>query len=115
MRHSIGLFSLLLGSLALARPDPAASTFNSKRQDKGGKYAPKTPPLTTPWTDKVGTNPWPEHPRPQLERTAWQNLNGIWKYGTAESGDAVQAPPALDTLTQEILIPSCIESALSGK
>lgn len=113
MRHSIGLLSLLLGSLALARPDPAA--FSSRRQSEGGKYKPKTPPLTTPWTDKVGTNPWPEHPRPQLERTGWRNLNGIWKYKNAKSGDDIKDPPAPDTLSQEVLIPSCVESGLSGE
>jgi hypothetical protein len=25
--------------------------------------------------------PLPEHPRPDFEREAWANLNGIWKFG----------------------------------
>jgi len=30
-------------------------------------FVPKTPPLTTPWTNQVSlTNPLPEYPRPQL-------------------------------------------------
>jgi hypothetical protein len=79
------------------------------------KYAPKVPPLTTPWTDKVGTNPWPEYPRPLLQRSQWKNLNGIWKYQDAANLDAVQSPPFGKELEQEVLIPSCLESGLSGR
>lgn len=80
-----------------------------------GSYAVKTPPLDTPWTYKVGTNPWPEYPRPQLERSEWKNLNGIWRYQNASGMDAVDNPPFNQTLAQEVLIPSCLESGLSGK
>jgi hypothetical protein len=76
-------------------------------------YSVKTPPLDTPWTKKVGIHPWPEYPRPQLRRDSWKNLNGIWTYqpGTGD-GDADNPPSG--SLAQEVLIPSCIESALSG-
>ncbi|OQN97822.1 hypothetical protein B0A48_16132 [Cryoendolithus antarcticus] len=79
-----------------------------------GAYSVKTPPLDTPWTYSVGTNPWPEYPRPQLERSQWQNLNGIWQYRNATGTDAVNNPPFNQTLGQEVLIPSCLESGLSG-
>lgn len=76
-------------------------------------YQLQTPPLDTPWTDQVGLNPWPEHPRPQLKRDDWVTLNGIWTYQGAgnatEPGDVPCAP-----LQYETLIPSCIESAISG-
>ncbi|PLN81896.1 putative hydrolase [Aspergillus taichungensis] len=78
------------------------------------KYAVKTPPLDTPWTEKVGTNPWTEYPRPQLERSQWQNLNGIWQYQGASSIDAVEQPPFGQPLENEVLVPSCLESGLSG-
>lgn len=94
MRLAIGL----LGSLL-------ASAF---------AYEVKTPPLDTDWTYKVGTNPWPEYPRPQLQRTPWRNLNGIWKYRRAESKDELATPPPADSLTEDVLIPSCLESGLSG-
>ncbi|AEO65527.1 glycoside hydrolase family 2 protein [Thermothielavioides terrestris NRRL 8126] len=71
------------------------------------------PPLDTPWTSKVGTNPWPQYPRPQLRRDAWQSLNGIWTYQPAQGAGDVANPPALP-LSQEVLIPSCIESGISG-
>lgn len=77
-------------------------------------YEVKTPPLDTDWTYKVGTSPWPEYPRPQLVRDRWQNLNGVWSYRNAESHDEVDRPPTGD-LGQGVLIPSCLESGLSGE
>ncbi|KUJ08553.1 putative hydrolase [Mollisia scopiformis] len=77
-------------------------------------YSVKTPPLTTNWTYEVGTNPWPEYPRPQLQRSQWQNLNGIWRYENAASLNATEDPPFGQTLENEVLVPSCLESALSG-
>lgn len=79
------------------------------------KYAVQTPPLTTNWTYTVGTNPWPEYPRPQLQRSEWQNLNGIWQYQNASSLDASLSAPFGQVLQNEILVPSCVESGLSGK
>lgn len=77
-------------------------------------YEVQTPPLDTEWTYKVGTDPWPEHPRPQLKREAWKSLNGIWTYQSAGGGDDVDSPPESGELKHEVLIPSCIESGLSG-
>lgn len=99
----------------------AATSAASPRQDVlprqagGAKYSLKQPPLTTPWTDKVGTDPWPEYPRPQLQRPQWQNLNGVWGYQNASGLNAVQSPPFGQQLGQEVLVPSCLESGLSGR
>lgn len=76
-------------------------------------YEVQTPPLDTDWTYKVGRNPWPEHPRPQLRRDAWQNLNGIWTYQAALNASDINDPPG-GLLEREVLVPSCIESGLSG-
>lgn len=78
-------------------------------------YTVKEPPLTTDWTYRVGTNPWPEYPRPQLQRAEWRNLNGVWKYQNSSSLDAVHSPPFGHILQHEVLVPSCLESGLSGK
>ncbi|KAF5651934.1 beta-galactosidase [Fusarium sp. NRRL 25303] len=75
------------------------------------KYEVQKPPLDTDWTYKVGTNPWPEHPRPQLKRDAWKSLNGIWTW--RGHGD-LSNPPKAGPLDREVLVPACIESALSG-
>ncbi|KAI8624967.1 glycoside hydrolase family 2 protein [Xylariaceae sp. FL1651] len=70
-------------------------------------YKVKTPPLDTDWTYKVGTNPWPEYPRPQLQRSQWQSLNGVWQWGNGSS-------PSGYPTGSDVLVPSCIESGLSG-
>lgn len=77
-------------------------------------YEVQTPPLTTDWTYNVGTDPWPEYPRPQLRRDAWQSLNGLWTWRAAEADGDVDSPPTSGPLDREVLIPSCIESGLSG-
>ncbi|NGY60143.1 beta-galactosidase [Lentzea sp. NEAU-D13] len=76
------------------------------------EWVPKTPPLTTPWTDQVSpTNALPEYPRPQLVRTEWQNLNGVWEFAGAPN---LTNPPFGRPLAEGVLVPYPIESALSG-
>lgn len=74
-----------------------------------------TPLLDTPWTKHVNTksNPWPEYPRPLLRRESWQTLNGIWTYQAASGDEGLITPPYFP-LAEEVRIPFCIESALSG-
>lgn len=67
--------------------------------------------MTTPWTNKVDRNaPWPEYPRPQLQRDTWINLNGPWDYAVRPR--EAQASPA--AYEGKILVPFPIESDLSG-
>ena len=56
-------------------------------------------------------NDYPSYPRPQLTRTAWENLNGVWQFAPAVRG---AAPPIGTDLPQRILVPFPMESALSG-
>lgn len=77
----------------------------------GDNWQPPTGPLLTRWAKLVGPdNALPEYPRPQLVRQTWQNLNGLWDY--AVTGKAVERIPA--TFDGKILVPYCIESAVSG-
>jgi hypothetical protein len=73
----------------------------------------KQPPLTTPWTALVDTNnPLPEYPRPQMVRSNWLNLDGVWQF---EPGITNSDPvPTNQTLSAEILVPYPMESAISG-
>jgi hypothetical protein len=96
LQLAVWVFALLLASTNAAEP-----------------YKLMPPPLDTPWTDKVGTNPWPQYPRPQLRRDGWKSLNGIWTYQAATDPDDIAVKPTLP-LRQEVLIPSCIESGISG-
>lgn len=104
----------LLVATSLAHPGGGARK-DAAIKARSTKYALKQPPLTTPWTDKVGTDPWPEYPRPQMQRSAWQNLNGVWQYRNASGLSEVSNPPFGQDLGQEVLVPSCLESGLSGK
>lgn len=104
----------LLAATSLARPGNAGQN-DAAIQARSAQYAPKQPPLDTPWTSKVGTNPWPEYPRPQMQRTQWQNLNGVWQYQNASSMNDLSNPPFGQDLGQSVLVPSCLESGLSGK
>ena len=67
-------------------------------------------PIQTRWAKQVSpSNALPEYPRPQMARSRWVNLNGLWDYAIAPR-DA--APPA--QYTGKILVPYPLESALSG-
>ena len=72
-------------------------------------WAPAGDHIRTRWAEQVDpSNPLPEYPRPQLERAAWQSLNGLWDYAIGpKEGDQ----PAAEG---KILVPFAVESALSG-
>ncbi|WP_186458797.1 glycoside hydrolase family 2 protein [Mucilaginibacter achroorhodeus] len=53
----------------------------------------------------------PEYPRPQLQRTEWMNLNGIWQY---KPGTWQNEPYPKNDLGKRILVPFPVEAALSG-
>lgn len=59
--------------------------------------------------------PRPEHPRPDRFREHWMNLNGRWecRFDPGQSGQAQQWFTDVP-YDQEILVPFCIESDLSG-
>ena len=72
----------------------------------------KQAPLMTPWAYLVDTNaPLPEYPRPQMVRSNWMNLNGIWQFEPTVTNSAV---PIGQTLSNQILVPYPMESAISG-
>jgi hypothetical protein len=101
----------LLAATALATGSQQAT---AGPQDPAAKAESQvaTPPLSTPWTDDVSpTNALPEYPRPQLTRSKWQNLNGLWEFAPAATDEA---PPIGKTLAEQVLVPYPIESALSG-
>lgn len=114
MHLAQGLAFSLLAATGLALPGQES---NNKRVHSvsTADYALKGPPLTTPWTGKVGTEPWPDYPRPQMQRSEWRNLNGVWQYQNASSLQAIQNPPFGQNLAQSVLVPSCLESGLSGR
>lgn len=73
----------------------------------------KQAPLMTQWASQVNpSNPLPEYPRPQMVRSNWLNLNGIWQF---QAGVTNTDPvPTNQTLSSQILVPYPMESAISG-
>ena len=75
-----------------------------------GQWKPAGDLIKTDWASKVDPNKvLPEYPRPLMERTTWQNLNGLWDYAILPVG---QAEPA--KFDGKILVPFAVESSLSG-
>ena len=74
-------------------------------------WHPADGPLLTGWTKEVT----PEHvlseyPRPTLVRPLWQCLNGLWDYAITPLAQTRRP----DAYAGRIMVPFCIESALSG-
>lgn len=73
-------------------------------------WHPASMQLSTPWSSEVSPeNALPEYPRPQMVRSEWVNLNGLWDYVITDSTS--YRPNNFDG---KILVPYPIESALSG-
>lgn len=77
------------------------------------------PKLPTQWTKAAmeSTSPFPEYPRPQLERKEWMSLNGKWDYmGGKDVANALNPvrPVSFGDKAEKILVPYCPESVLSG-
>jgi hypothetical protein len=57
--------------------------------------------------------PRPEHPNPQFQRDAWQNLNGTWDFWEGDAADE-KAMAERSEFPDKIVVPFCRESKLSG-
>jgi beta-galactosidase/beta-glucuronidase len=96
-------FAGLLALAVLLATRPSARAAQAAWQPAAG-------PLQTRWAKDVSPDHvLPEYPRPQLVRSEWRNLNGLWDYAIRPRDEA--QPAALDG---KILVPFPIESALSG-
>lgn len=66
-------------------------------------------PIVTKWAKDVDPlKPWLLYPRPDMVRTDWMDLNGLWNYAITPKG----VKP--DKWEGTILVPYPVESALSG-
>lgn len=74
--------------------------------------------MTTRWTEAAMkmTTPFPDYPRPQLQRDNWMNLNGKWDYvGGKNVTDVITAKEAPSfTNAEKITVPYPPESYVSG-
>src|SRR6186713_2255870 len=60
--------------------------------------------------------PLPEHPRPDFERAAWQNLNGVWQFefDSLDQGLTKKWNDGKTAFTHQIAVPFPWGSVLSG-
>lgn len=65
-------------------------------------------------TDPSEPTPRPEHPRPQLVRADWRNLNGAWEFEADPSDDGLACGLLDRPLAESITVPFCPESVASG-
>ena len=78
----------------------------------GQTWSMKKAKLMTAFASTIDTaNVRGEHPRPQMARSQWLNLNGIWQFQPANS--LTETLPA-GKLSSKILVPFPVESAISG-
>ena len=93
MKSKLVVFILLTATLSLS-----------------AQWKPAGDRLKTRWASQIDVNNvLPEYPRPIMERSQWQNLNGLWNYAILPVGK--QNPTSFDG---KILVPFAIESSLSG-
>ena len=66
--------------------------------------------IMTRWANEIDPeNPLPKYPRPQLKRTDWLNLNGLWDYAILPKEENY-----VKSFEGKILVPFAVESSLSG-
>ena len=72
-------------------------------------WAPVGDNIKTSWAETVDPAcPLPEYPRPQMVRSEWLNLNGLWNYGVTDGQTSTFEAEG------KILVPFAVESSLSG-
>ena len=89
--------TLLSGAVVACKSEPAST------------WAPVTGRIMTRWAKEVSpTNALPDYPRPQMVRTDWKNLNGLWDYAIRQG----TGPTRILRRPDPGSLP--VESALSG-
>ncbi len=74
------------------------------------QWSPAGDRIRTPWAEEVSPkNSHPEYPRPQMVRSEWQSLNGLWDYAITPKSE-----PRPAEFDGKILVPFAVESSLSG-
>ena len=74
------------------------------------EYKPVEGKIMTRWAGHINPEKvLPEYPRPQMVRSDWCNLNGLWDYAIVDKNQ-----PMPGQFQGKILVPFAAESALSG-
>lgn len=74
-----------------------------------GDWAPAGDGIKTRWATQVNPSaPHSEYPRPQMVRSEWMSLNGLWDYAITPQDASYSGAEG------SILVPFAVESSLSG-
>ena len=110
MKHS---FSPIVALWSLAALWIAVVPRAQAQTQAAAAWHPVSGHIMTRWAANVDPgNVLPEYPRPQLVRSRWQNLNGLWQFAVV--ADSAAPPPFGRDLPEHILVPFAMESSLSG-
>src|SRR5689334_14144424 len=110
MKHS---FSPIVSLSSLAAWWIAVVPGAHAQTQAGAAWHPVSGHIMTRWAANVDPgNVLPEYPRPQLVRSRWENLNGLWQFAVVS--DSASPPPFGRDLSERILVPFAMESSLSG-
>jgi beta-galactosidase/beta-glucuronidase len=78
--------------------------------EAASEYKPVRGKIMTRWAGHINPEKvLPEYPRPQMVRSDWLNLNGLWDYAIVD-----KTQPMPGQFQGKILVPFAAESALSG-
>ena len=85
-------------------------------QNEAYVWTPAGDHIRTEWAETIDPSAvLQEYPRPQMVRSDWKNLNGLWDYAIIAPENDPQGTACLTEASQgKILVPFCVESALSG-
>ncbi len=102
---------LTAGAMAVAALMMIATTVRAQPSSPASSWKPVEAHLLSRFAKDVSpVRALPDYPRPQLVRSEWLNLNGLWQYAI-QPKDAARPGASFDG---EILVPFAPESALSG-
>ena len=99
--------------LALSVSFISAQNQKINNSSKNKIWLPVGDKIKTQWASKLTPhNVWSEYPRPQMVRSNWKNLNGLWDYAILHRMPRERVIPI--KYKDKILVPFAIESSLSG-
>ena len=82
----------------------------SQQTKTSNVYQRKEVTIPTRWSSQITLSKvLPEYPRPQLVRSNWTNLNGLWDYAITSNTET-----SVSNYDGKILVPFPVESSLSG-
>ena len=92
---------------------PRCNKISKLNQNNKIEWTPAGNKIKTEWASQITTeNVWQNYPRPQMVRSKWKNLNGLWDYTVLNRMPREKLVPI--TYKEQILVPFSIESSLSG-